>query len=67
MPNVERTLPYLQVATALAPLAAAAIVRLAAGANRVTRILISVATTWFAVNVLLAPFTDVTHLGAWLR
>lgn len=67
MQSVDRVLPYLQVATALAPLVVAMMIRMAAGANRVTRILISLATTWFAVNVLLAPFTDVRGLGAWLR
>jgi hypothetical protein len=67
MISVEQMLPYLRLATALTPLAAALIVRAAAGGNRFTRLLLSLATTWFAVNVLLAPFTDVTGLGAWLR
>jgi hypothetical protein len=67
MPSVDRVLPYLQVATALAPLMLAMLIRLAAGGNRVTRVLISLATTWFAVNVLLSPFTDVTRLSGWLR
>jgi len=67
MTGVERALPYLQIATALVPLGAALIVRLAMGGNRFTRMLISLATTWFAVNILLAPFTDVSRLGAWLR
>lgn len=67
MSSVDRVLPYFQVATAVAPLAAALVFRVAVGANRVTSILVSLATTWFAVNVLLSPFTNVTSLGAWLR
>jgi hypothetical protein len=67
MSSVEQTLPYLKLATALIPFAAALLVRVAAGGNRFTRMLLSLATTWFAVNVLLAPFTDVAHVGNWLR
>jgi hypothetical protein len=67
MTSLEQTLPYLRLATALLPFVAALLVRIAAGGNRFTRMLLSLATTWFAVNVLLAPFTDVAHLGNWLR
>jgi hypothetical protein len=37
-----------------------------AGRNRFTGFLVSAATTWLAVNVLLAPFTDLGHLHSWL-
>jgi hypothetical protein len=67
MTSVERAFPYLQIATALAPLGVALFLRVTAGANRFTGLLVSLATTWFAVNVLLAPFTDVSRLIAWFR
>jgi hypothetical protein len=67
VPNIENVLPYLRVATAVIPFLAALLVRLLLGANRVTRFLLSAATTWFAVNILLSPFTDVARLPAWLR
>lgn len=59
-------LPYLRIATALAPFIGALLLRVLLGRNRVTRFLISASTTWFAVNVLLAPFTDPGHLMSWL-
>jgi hypothetical protein len=53
--------PHARVATALAPFVVAILARLVVGQNRVTRIMISCATLWFTVNVLLAPFSD--HMG----
>jgi hypothetical protein len=61
--------PYARVATAIAPFLAAIVLRLLFGKNRVTRILLSISTTWFAINILLAPYSasmrrDLNHL--WL-
>ena len=67
MSKLELILPYLRVATAVIPFAVALLVRLLVGPNRITRFLVSAAITWFAVNILLAPFTDVARLTAWLR
>jgi len=64
--NVESVFPFLQIATAASPFAAAAVLRLALGRNRFTEFLLSASTMWFAINLLLAPFTDPTRLGRWL-
>jgi hypothetical protein len=66
VPSIENVLPYLRVATAVVPFVAALLVRLLVGGNRVTRFLLSAATTWFAVNILLSPFTDLARLPSWL-
>lgn len=49
--------PHTRVATALMPFLMAIIMRLFLGKNKLTRILLSLATTWFAINVLLAPYS----------
>ena len=59
--------PYSRVAIALVPFLAALVLRLILGKNRTTRILLSISTTWFAVNILLAPFsvemrTELNHI-----
>jgi hypothetical protein len=59
--------PYARLATALAPFLLAIGFRLVFGKNRVTRLLLSISTTWFAVNLLMAPFSsamqrDLEHL-----
>ena len=59
--------PYARVATAIAPFLAAIVLRLIFGKNRVTRILLSISTTWFAINILMAPYSpnmrrDLDHL-----
>ena len=64
--------PYARVATGVAPFVAALIMRVAFGANRFTRWMITVATTWFAINVLLAPYSahmrqDIMDLLSMLR
>lgn len=61
--------PYARVATAIAPFLAAIVLRLVLGKNRMTRILLSISTTWFAINILMAPYSasmrrDLDHL--WL-
>ena len=67
MPNIDVLLPYLRVATAVFPFLTALLIRLLLGPSRATRFLLSAATTWFAVNVLLGPFTDLARLPDWLR
>jgi hypothetical protein len=39
------------------PEVAAIVCRLLFGKNRVTRVLLSVSTVWFAVNVFMAPYS----------
>ena len=64
--------PHARVATAVLPFAAAMLLRLVFGKNRVTRVLLSVSTTWFAINVLMAPLSegmrrDILDLRSWFR
>ena len=53
----ENLSPHARVATAVSPFVIAMILRVAVGKNRITRILISVTTVWFAINVLMAPYS----------
>jgi hypothetical protein len=53
----DRLSPYARVVTAITPFLAAIVVRLLFGKNRVTRVLLSVSTIWFAVNVFMAPYS----------
>ena len=48
------------------PILLAVLIRVLLGRNRFTRLLMSAATTWLAMNVLLAPLTDLRHLQKWL-
>jgi hypothetical protein len=64
--------PHARVATAILPLAAAVLLRLVLGKNRLTQVLISLSTTWFVINVLMAPLSegmrcDILDLGSWFR
>ena len=64
--------PYARVATALLPFVAAIVLRLILGKNQVTRVLLSVSTTWFAINVLMAPLSegmrrDILDVRSWFR
>jgi hypothetical protein len=64
--------PYARVATALAPFLLAIILRLVVGKNRVTRLLLSLSTTWFAINILLTPYSarmqnDINSIRAMFR
>ena len=64
--------PHARVATAVLPFVAVMLLRLVLGKNRLTRVLISLSTTWFVVNVLMAPFSegmrrDIFDLGSWFR
>ena len=64
--------PHARVATAVLPFVVAMVLRFILGKNRVTRVLLSVSTTWFAINVLMTPFSegmrrDILDLRAWFR
>ena len=57
--NILATLsPHARVATALAPFLVAIALRLILGKNKLTKVLLSVSTTWFAINVLLTPYSS---------
>ena len=49
--------PYARVSTAVVPFVSAILLRVVFGKNRLTRLLLSVSTTWFAINVLMAPYS----------
>lgn len=49
--------PYARVSTAVVPFVTAILLRLIFGKNKLTRLLLSVSTTWFAINVLMAPYS----------
>ncbi len=53
----EHVTPYARVATAIAPFLLAIVLRLIFGKNQVTRVLLSVSTIWFALNVFMAPYS----------
>lgn len=64
--------PHARVATALIPFLLALVLRLVFGKNQVTRAALSVATLWFAVNVMMAPYSvemrqEILNLGTRLR
>jgi hypothetical protein len=64
--------PHARVATAVLPFVAVMLLRLILGKNRLTRVLISLSTTWFVVNLLMAPFSegmrqDILGLRSWFR
>jgi hypothetical protein len=64
--------PYARVATAVLPFVAAIVLRLILGKNQVTRVLLSVSTTWFTINVLMAPLSegmrrDIFDVLSWFR
>jgi len=49
--------PHARVATAVLPFLIALVLRVALGKSRITSLLVSVSTVWFAVNVLMAPYS----------
>jgi len=68
----EHLSPHARVATAVLPFVAAIVLRLILGKNQVTRVLLSVSTTWFAINVLMAPLSeemrrDIFDVRSWFR
>jgi hypothetical protein len=54
----EHLSPYARVLTAIAPFLGALVLRLMLGNNRLTRVLLTVSTMWFAANVMLAPYSE---------
>lgn len=69
---VDALSPHVRVATALIPFLAALVLRLIIGKNRLSRVVLSLATMWFAVNVLMAPYSvgmrqQILRLGTRLR
>jgi hypothetical protein len=69
---VDALSPYARVTTAVTPVAAALFLRFVLGRNKLTAWLISVATMWFLLNVLLAPYSpgmgdDLRSIGSMLR
>lgn len=64
--------PHARVATALAPFLVAIVLRLIMGKNKATRLLLSLTTTWFAINILLTPYSarmreDLSNIRAMFR
>lgn len=64
--------PYARVTTAVVPFVTAILLRVVFGKNKVTRLLLSLSTTWFAINVLMAPYSpamrqDLTNLRSIFR
>ena len=64
--------PYARVLTAVIPFLLAIAIRFIYGKNRATQVLLSISTMWFAVNVLLAPYSagmqrDIAQVRAWFR
>jgi len=53
----EEFTPHARVITAIAPFLMSIVMRLILGKNKLTRMLLSLSTTWFAINVLLAPYS----------
>jgi hypothetical protein len=49
--------PHARVATAIAPFLLAISLRLMFGKNRATQVLLSISTTWFAINILMTPYS----------
>ena len=69
---VDAISPNARVATALIPFLGALTLRLMLGKNRLTRAVLSLATMWFAINVLMAPYSlemrrEILNLGTRLR
>lgn len=50
--------PQARVFTALAPFLLALVLRLILGKNKLTKLLLSLSTTWFAIVVLLTPYSS---------
>lgn len=69
---LENLSPHARVATALAPFLLAIALRLILGKNKMTRLLLSLSTTWFAINILLTPYSarmqeDLTSIRTMFR
>ena len=55
---LEDLSPHARVATAVAPFVAAVVLRMVLGRSKLTRLLFSLGTMWFAVNVFMAPYSE---------
>ncbi|MGA3019242.1 MAG: hypothetical protein ABSF62_19125 [Bryobacteraceae bacterium] len=63
---------YARILTAVMPFLLAIVIRFLYGKNRVTKVLLSISTMWFAVNIMLAPYSagmqrDLAYVRAWFR
>jgi hypothetical protein len=54
---LEDLSPHARVATAVAPFLVALVMRVILGKGRLTWLLITAATVWFAANVLMTPYS----------
>ena len=61
----EHFSPYARIFTAVAPCLGAIVLRLVFGKNRLTRVMLSVTTVWFAANVMMAPFSEGMRRDLW--
>jgi hypothetical protein len=64
--------PYARVLTAILPFVLAIAVRFVYGKNRLTHTLLSISTMWFAINILLTPFSagmqrDLVQMRGWFH
>jgi hypothetical protein len=64
--------PHVRVATAVAPFVGALILRVALGRNGFTRWVVTLSTMWFAINILMAPYSagmrqDISTLTSMFR
>ena len=69
---LEALSPHARVATAVMPFLVAIGLRLILGKSRVMGVLLSAATVWFAINVLMAPYSagmqrDIVNLRSVFR
>jgi len=55
---LEKLSPFVRVGSAVAPIIIAIALRLWYGKTRLTRILLSVTTMWFAANLLMLPYSQ---------
>lgn len=54
---VDGLSPHARVATAVLPFAAVMVTRVVWGKSRIMGWLITISTVWFAINVLMAPYS----------
>ena len=53
----EALSPHARVATAVLPFVVGVVLRVVFGRNRLTRVLLSLGTMWFVMNVIMAPYS----------
>ena len=63
---------YSRILTAVMPFVLAIGIRFVYGKNRATNALLSISTMWFAINLLLTPYSagmqrDLTHVRSWFH